>query len=327
MASKLTLFFTLAWALLPLILFLFPLLIESRSTPTSHLSDKVPHYHHRQPFEFIKKLEGSQKGETIKGIHQLKQYLEKFGYLPLHSNTTTTEGTNDDSFDDLLETAIKSYQHNFHLNISGQLDAATAKQMMIPRCGVADIVNEKRGNWRHLSSTLLHSISHYSLFQYSKRWPPSKTHLTYGFLNGVQVMDMKNLSSIISGAFAKWQAVTNFTLKETQNVESANIKIGFFSRSHGDGSPFDGRKGVLAHAYEPTVGVVHFDTDERWAINPSFNEFFDVKTVAMHEIGHLLGLDHSNDPNARMYPTVHGGRRKVELGADDIQGIRTLYGL
>ncbi|XXG83589.1 hypothetical protein AAC387_Pa10g1312 [Persea americana] len=317
MASKLTLFFTLAWALLPLILFLFPLLIESRSTPTSHLSDKVPHHHRRQPFEFIKKLEGSQKGETIKGIHQLKQYLEKFGYLPLHSNTTATEGTNDDSFDDLLETAIKSYQHNFHLNISGQLDAATAKRMMIPRCGVADIVNEKSGKGRHLSSTLLHSISHYSFFQYSKRWPPSKTHLTYGFLNGVQVMDMRNLSSIISSAFAKWQAVTNLTMKETQNIKSADIKIGFFSRSHG----------VLARAYIPTVGVVHFDANERWAINPSSNELFDVETVAVHEIGHLLGLDHSNDPNARIYPTVHGGQRKVELGADDIQGIRTLYGL
>lgn len=113
---------------------------------------------------------------------------------------------------------------------------------------------------------------------------------------------------------------------ETKRRESADIKIGFFSRSHGDGSPFDGRGEVLAHAYEPTVGVVHFDADDRWAINPSSKELFDVETVAVLEIGHVLGLDHSNDPNARMYPTAHGGQSKVELGADDIQGIRTLYG-
>ncbi|GMN20106.1 hypothetical protein TIFTF001_045282 [Ficus carica] len=52
----------------------------------------------------------------------------------------------------------------------------------------------------------------------------------------------------------------------------------------------------------------------------------DLESVAVHEIGHLLGLDHSNVPAASMYPTFIYGERKRGLNADDIQGIRALYG-
>ena len=46
--------------------------------------------------------------------------------------------------------------------------------------------------------------------------------------------------------------------------------------------------------------------------------------VGIHEIGHLLGLSHSNDPNAIMFPSYSPGR--LTLGQDDIEGIQALYG-
>jgi len=47
--------------------------------------------------------------------------------------------------------------------------------------------------------------------------------------------------------------------------------------------------------------------------------------VAAHEIGHTLGLDHSSDPDALMYPSYSAPHRS--LGRDDIAGVQSLYGL
>lgn len=101
MTSKPTNLLTWAWALLPLILFFSPLPIEPRPTPSSSLPKEIhrhPHLH--QAFGFIKKLKGCHKGETVQALHLLKHYLEKFGYLPHHS-----EGIDDDSFDDLFKSS------------------------------------------------------------------------------------------------------------------------------------------------------------------------------------------------------------------------------
>lgn len=324
MAPKQSSHLTLAWAFLPLILFLFPLLIESRSTPPSHLPKEGKHHH--QPFEFIKKLEGCHKGETVKGLHQLKQYFEKFGYLPRHLTNTTTN--DDDSFDDLLESTVKSYQLNYHLNVTGELDAATVKQMTRPRCGVPDVVNGRTRSGkdgRHLNSAQLHVVSHYEFFPGEPRW--RKSHLTYGFLSGVQSIDIQSLRSICASAFARWQRVSIFTFEEIGDVNSADLKIGFFRGNHGDGADnsFDGFQGTLAHAFSPPGGHFHFDADENWGINPSSNDAVDLESVAVHEIGHLLGLDHSFDTSAVMYAYFGYGLRKVNLAADDIAGIQDLY--
>ena len=46
-------------------------------------------------------------------------------------------------------------------------------------------------------------------------------------------------------------------------------------------------------------------------------------SVAIHEVGHALGLQHSNDPGDIMYPTV---RADAKLGPGDVREIRLRYG-
>ncbi|XP_029125189.1 metalloendoproteinase 4-MMP-like, partial [Cajanus cajan] len=47
--------------------------------------------------------------------------------------------------------------------------------------------------------------------------------------------------------------------------------------------------------------------------------------VAMHEIGHLLGLGHSSHRDAVMYAYAREGVNRRELSMDDVASIRTLY--
>ncbi|KAF8390341.1 hypothetical protein HHK36_024866 [Tetracentron sinense] len=201
--------------------------------------------------------------------------------------------------------------------------------MMMPRCGVPDITNGttsmRSGKKKHHHGpNSLHTVSHYSFFPGHPRWPASKTHLTYRFHSSVQITSIDTLRSVCSQAFARWAQVTLFSFQEVQGGNAADIEIGFHRGDHGDNAPFDGPRGTLAHAYSPTIGKFHYDADESWGTNPSPG-VTDLESVAVHEIGHLLGLMHSSVPGAIMYPTIPSGVTKRQLHGDDIQGIRTLY--
>ncbi|KAK1584328.1 hypothetical protein Q3G72_031978 [Acer saccharum] len=274
----------------------------------------------KSPVEFLKHVQGCHKGDKVEGILQLKKYLQQFGYLDYKNRTHA----NDDDFDELLESAVKSYQLNFHVKPTGVLDRKTLSKMAMPRCGVADIVNGTnlmRSHHHHHGSGF-HTVAHYSFFSGSPRWPASQTHLTYAFLPDARSDAMEP----VARAFQTWQANTRFSFSRVEDSGNANIKIGFESGDHGDRLPFDGPSPsgpTIAHAFAPTDGRFHYDAEEKWAVG-AVPGSIDMETVALHEIGHLLGLDHSEVEGAIMWPFLPTGSTKG-LHTDDIDGIRALY--
>uniref|UniRef100_A0A8D2JKZ1 Matrix metallopeptidase 12 n=1 Tax=Sciurus vulgaris TaxID=55149 RepID=A0A8D2JKZ1_SCIVU len=237
---------------------------------------------------------------TEKDQEFAERYLNKF-YGPMETIPMTKMKVGKT----FLEEKIQEMQQFFGLKVTGQLDTSTLEMMHKPRCGVPD-------------------VHHFSTFEGRPMW--KKHEITYRINNYTPDMKQEDVDYAIQKAFQVWSDVTPLKFRRVYAGE-ADIMILFAYGAHGDFNPFDGKDGILAHAYQPGPGIggdAHFDEAETWSKNNKGRNLF---LVAVHELGHSLGLGHSNDRNAIMFPNYgYLDPNTFHLSSDDIRGIQSLYG-
>uniref|UniRef100_A0A4W3HQE4 interstitial collagenase n=1 Tax=Callorhinchus milii TaxID=7868 RepID=A0A4W3HQE4_CALMI len=200
---------------------------------------------------------------------------------------------------------IKEMQRFYGLKVTGDLSPETMQIMKQSRCGVPD-------------------VAEYSLFPRKSKW--NTNIITYRILNYTPDISRADVDIALEGALRVWSRVTPLTFERLYEGE-AEMMISFAPREHGDGNPFDGPGSILAHAFEPGPGVqgdTHFDEAETWTMG---YEGYNLFLVAAHEFGHALGLAHSRDAGALMYPVyAYTDVTRFALPQDDVDGIQALYG-
>ncbi len=132
-------------------------------------------------------------------------------------------------------------------------------------------------------------------------------------------------------AFREWAAVSGLWFME---VADGGQPIGAFGKTQGDARFGDIRIGgvvdpsspmTLAWTYypPPSSGTIAGDATFNLALNYGAGGY-DLHAVALHEIGHAIGLEHSSAPDSVMSGTYKGP--SITIGASDVLAVQAIYG-
>jgi len=153
-----------------------------------------------------------------------------------------------------------------------------------------------------------------------------RADLKYAWVQLTDALPADSVQAEIVRAFSEWAKYAKLTFTPTSDATgNQTIAVLFASGDHGDGYAFVPQGGILAHTFypfpvnpDPIAGDMHFNADESWKIGADV----DVFSIALHEAGHALGLGHSDQPGAVMYPYYH---LATGLTQEDINAILQLY--
>ena len=184
-----------------------------------------------------------------------------------------------------------------------------------------------------LSVTFVAVVTAYELHDH--KWPSATTTFNVDIPGGNGLWNRA-----FEQAMDRWNQATifNFRIRHTYedpcDVRDGVNGVGFaIDDVCGDFFGFGLSGTVLAVTLTWTRGNIkvesniHFNSLYSWNVydGPARNAPVDFRRVAVHELGHVLGLAHENDVRSIMAPSGTIGDTIVRPTADDVAGVRALY--
>lgn len=254
--------------------------------------------------------------------------LQNLGYLPPVEVVTQ----------ELLTFGLRDFQSTYGIEESEELDVQTQQWLDAPRCGVVDrefsVQSVKRSQEVKIEDgrvTFSRSIVALGEQKAAKPcpWPGLKKTLVlnYAFVEGTSLNFMKP----VRDAMDRWEKVRGGGVQVVQFIldpSSPHFTIGWVDSSD---SRFDFDFDDIALACLPckcdSPKPMKFRASNiTWISSGLGAGMFNVEAVAIHELGHILGLVHPEKlTGTTMDPRFSDQRGPDEIHPDDAQSLRNLY--
>ncbi|GLC43502.1 hypothetical protein PLESTM_001480100 [Pleodorina starrii] len=221
---------------------------------------------------------GLEAGEVV----QLQHYLQKYGWYG---------GQVDGFFGPATEAAVKRFQHFYGLEVDGIAGPATRSLMMMARMDDKEDEVDTDDRATFAGGCVV-------------RWWAGGCP---GYL------DLEAVQDEVAAAMLQWSTAVPLSFVEVTSPEEANLTISWGNRSRDNMFRFDGPGGALAYTLP---GAITLDAAEHWLLQPARPTAgaFYLQPVVLHEIGHALGLTHSNNPGDVMSPFYAPDRLRLTEG-------------
>eukprot|EP01084_Bolivina_argentea_P124734 221010_1 len=252
-------------------------------------------------------------------IEEIQKYLSKYGYYT---------GQIDNKLNEETKNAIKMCQKILNMEQNCKCDAAFRNELaMTKRCGVKDtnMFNESKSK----SEMKIERNEEY----YAKKL------ITYAIGEFPDYLAEIEVKQCVQNAFYEWDRHCGLSFEMVENMNECDIKIVWSNLGHGMGISVDGPGGTLGIAI---VGMLELDMSENWIIvneenkhslsvikdKTTWNKELEKPNVSLinvllHEIGHTLGLSHSENKCDLMYPIYNPNINCLSHG--DIKRIVASY--